>query len=235
MDYKTIEDEVFEFSADYFDDIATLAEENETFVQEHDLHIPKENYTILNKFLQKTLNNFKILDQTYCSNTLDKLSFDLEQICFKFDSVIKNSHNTKDIFDKKFLPTSPTLVNFAKATIDFAELPHKTTDEILYLKQMKKDYLKLKEVYFTIFEEIFNDDKKHYLTSLKYGINTKSYYFDKLLWKEADQSITIVKHFSIRKLEGKLNTKDYILFTTALMRPYTDEYRYLQKCLRIFK
>jgi len=235
MDYKIIEDEVFAFTADYFDEIADLAEENELFIQNNNLHAPKENYTVLHKFLQKTLNNFKILDPTFCSGTLNKLSIDLNQLSAKLENIIKKSKDVKNIFEKEFLPTSPSLVNFAKATIEFAQLPDKTPEEFLYLKQMKKDYIRIKEVYFNIFEEIFNDDKKHYLTGLKHGINTKAYYFNKLLWKEADKSITIVKHFSIRKLDGKLNTKEYILFTTALMRPYTDEYRYLQKCLRVFK
>ncbi len=235
MDYKTIEDEVYQFCAIYFDDIAGVAEDNANFIEDNNLRIPKENYSILNPFLQKTLKNFKILDQTFCTSTLSKLSHDLEYLSELYSGVVKKSQDTLKIFESKFIPSSPTLTNFAKAILDFAELPDKTSEEILYLKKMKIDYPKLKEIFYTIFEEVFTDDKKHHLLSLKSGINTKAYYFDKLLWKEADASLIIVKHFQIRKLDGKLNTKDYILFTTALMRPYTDEYRYLQKCLKVFK
>ena len=235
MDYKNIEDEVYQFCEEYFEDVAILSEENEIFIEDYGLYIPKENYTILVPFLQKTLKNFKILDPTFYSNTLDKLSKDLLQTTQTYAEIIKKSKNLKEIFESEFLQESPILTNFAKAIIEFAQLPDKTSDELSYLKKMKKDYMKLKEVFFNIFEEIFSDDKRHYLNTINNGINAKSYYFDKLLWKEADHSITIVKHFSIRKLDEKLNTKDYILFTTALMRPYTDEYRYLQNCLKVFK
>jgi len=235
MDYQIIEDEIYKFCESYFDDISEIAEDNAHFIEDNRLRIPKDNYAILNKFLQKTLNNFKILDQTYCTSTLDKLGKDLEQLDEVYRYVVKKSENTRKIFDTKFLPSSHTMTTFAKAILDFAELPEKTSEEIFYLKKMKKDYPQLKEVFYTIFEEVFTNDKKHHLLALKSGINTKTYYFDKILWKEADASITIVKHFSIRKLDGKLNTKDYILFTTAIMRPYTDEYRYLQKCLKVFK
>jgi len=235
MDYKIIEDEIYQFCEEFFYDISDISEENDDFIVNNKLRVPKENYAILNKFLQKTLKNFKILDQTYCTSTLDKLGRDLEQLCKVYDTVLKESINVRDIFESKFIATSPTLTNFAKAILNYVELPEKTADEILSIKKMKKDYPKLKEIFFNIFEEVFGDDKRHHLLSLRSGINTKSYYFDKLLWKEADASVTIVKHFSIRKLEGKLNTKDYIVFTTAIMRPYTDEYRYLQKCLKVFK
>ena len=235
MDYEIIENEVENFNVLFFEDVAGIAQENDSFIDDNSLPIPREDYTILNKFLQKTLGNFKILDPTYCSSTLDKLGTDLKQLSEVYDKLLKKTKDARSVFESKFLPHSTTLTNFAKAILDFAELPDKTSEETLYLKKLKTDYLKLKEVFFGIFEEVFADEKKRYLIALKSAMNTKSYYFDKLLWKEADASMTIVKHFSIRKLDGKLNTKDYILFTTAIMRPYTDEYRYLQNCLKVFK
>lgn len=235
MDYEIIENEVDGFSALFFEDIADAAEENDHFIDDNSLPVPREDYTILNKFLQKTLANFKILDPTYCSSTLNKLGTDLKQLSEIYDKLLKKTKDTKSIFESQFIPHSPTLTSFAKAILDLAELPNKTPEDALYLKKLKTDYIKLKEIFYEIFEEVFINDKKRYLLALKSGMNTKSYYFDKLLWKEADASMTIVKHFSIRKLDGKLNTKDYILFTTAIMRPYTDEYRYLQTCLKVFK
>lgn len=235
MDYKIIEDEVYLFCEDFFEDVAILSDDNEAFIEDNGLYIPKENYTILVDFLQKTFKNFKILDPTFYSITLDKLSNDLMQTTQIYNEVIQSAQNIKEIFESEFLRDSPTLTTLAKAILEFSQLEDKTEDELEYLKQIKKDYLKLKEIFFNIFEEIFSDDKKHYLNTIKSGINTKSYYFDKLLWQEANLSPAIVKHFSTRKLTKKLNTKDYILFTTTLMRPYTDEYKYLQNCLKVFK
>jgi len=243
MDYEIIEDEIFEFIDNFFDEFYTLAEDNENFIENNNLHIPKENYMLLNKFLQKTLSNFKNVDHTFCSSTLNKLSIDLNYLSVKLENLIKNSKDIKTIFEKQFVPIfekqfvpiSPTLVDFAKVIVEFTELPNKTIEEFAYFKQMKKNYLKLKEIYYDIFEEAFNNERKYNIMALKYGINTKAYYFDKLLWKEANSSKAIVRYFKIRKLNGKLNSKKYILFITALMLPYVDEYRYLQRCLRIFK
>jgi len=235
MDYKIIEDEIYNFCSDFFEEVSIITEDNVDFIEDNQLHIPKENYAVLNNFLQKTLNNFKILDPTFCSSTLDKLGRDLIYLNNIYNETNKKTANISKIFESKFIPQSSTLTNFAKSILEFSDLADKTSDEIFFLKKMKKDYLQLKEIFFTNFEEIFNDDKKYYMTSLKSSINIKCYYLDKLLWKEADESIAIVKHFSIRKLDEKLNSKDYILFTTALMRPYTEEYKYLQTCLRVFK
>ncbi len=235
MDYKIIEDEVYQFCEEYFEDIAILSGKNEAFTEDNGLYIPKENYTILVQFLQKNFKNFKILDPTFYSDTLDKLSKDLLQITQIHAEVLKRSQNIKEIFESNFLRESPTLTNFAKNIIDFTQLPDKTSDELSYFKQIQKDYIKLQEIFFNIFEEIFNDDKKHYLSTINNGINIKSYYFDKLLWQEVNLSLTITKHFSARKLTGKLNTQKYILFSSSIMRPYTQEYEYLQNCLKVFK
>ncbi|WP_294962172.1 hypothetical protein [Sulfurimonas sp.] len=92
-----------------------------------------------------------------------------------------------------------------------------------------------KEVYFSTFQEIFKDDLKYFLESLSLCLNSKTYYFDKLLWKEAESSLVIKKHLQALEINNKLNTRDYLLYTTDLMRPYTEEYEYLQSCLRIYK
>lgn len=235
MDYETIENEVDSFNVLFFEDVASIADENDHFIDDNGLPVPRDDYTILNKFLQKTLGNFKILDPSYCSPTLDKLGTDLKQLSEVYDKLQKNTSDIKKVFENQFIPHSTILTDFAKAILNLAETPNKTPDDTQYLKKLKTDYIKLQEVFYNVFEELFTEEKKRYLLAIKSGMNTKSFYFDKLLWKEADASLTIVKHFSIRKLDGKLNTKDYILFTTAIMRPYTDEYRYLQNCLKVFK
>jgi len=102
-------------------------------------------------------------------------------------------------------------------------------------RKLSKILQELKSVYYTAFEEIFNDDKKYFISSLMKALNSKTYYFDKLLWREASKSNVITKHFQLLKIKNRLNTKDYLLYTTGLMRPYTKEYQYLQSCLRIYK
>ena len=98
MDYETIEEEVNNFNTLFFDDVADLAKENDDFIDGNALPVPREDYTILDKFLQKTLGNFKVLDIAYCSSTLNKIATDLRYLSEVYDKFQKKSKDTKNIF-----------------------------------------------------------------------------------------------------------------------------------------
>jgi len=61
------------------------------------------------------------------------------------------------------------------------------------------------------------------------------FYFDRLIWKSASESESIVRHMKIRKMKGEFSSKGYLKFIMSMMRPYTDEYKYLEKCLKVYK
>jgi hypothetical protein len=96
---------------------------------------------------------------------------------------------------------------------------------------LKEDFKRLDSIYFDVFEEIFYDIfyrvKKHLLNIL----NSKALYFEVIMWDEAKDSQAIINHYNFLGIK-KLNTKSYILHTTKLMRPYTNEYRMLKRILR---
>jgi hypothetical protein len=197
--------------------------------------MPKENYTIVGEFLQSTLKNFRILDSTFMSSTLKKLDVDIKYLQNLYNETVENSKNIKNIFDLKFITSSPSFSRFSKEFLKVQSIKNPTDKQRIEKKKLSSMFVELKEAYYSTFEEIFKDDKKYFLESLMLSLNSKTYYFDKLLWREAESSIVITKHFQVLKIKNKLNTRDYLLYTTGLMRPYTKEYQYLQSCLRIYK
>jgi len=235
MNYETIEDEIYNFSAIFFEEIAFYTEINLDFIQNNQLHMPKRNYTSLIAFLSKTLNTFKNLDKQFLNSTLNKLQTDLKQLDILYTQTKEDSSDMLGLFNSKFINYSPTLSNYAKIIIDTNKINNKNSEEFTQLKRLKQNFLNLKKIYFKIFQEIFYEERKDLLQILKQSINTKSYYLDKILWLNAKKSFPIVKHLKTRKMNENLNSKEYITFICSTMRPYTDEYRYLQSCLKVYR
>lgn len=235
MNLTIIEEEVYKFNREFFSEISYTTEECLDFIEQNYLHTPKENYTIVGEFLSNTLRNFRILDSTFMSQTLKKINSDVKYLKTLYDATIEDSRNIKDIFESEFITSSASFSNFAKEIIKVQNIRNPTDEDRKEKKRVSALLLELKEVYYKTFQEIFKDDKKYFLESLMLCLNSKIYYLDKLLWSEASASMVITKHFQVLKIKNKLNTRDYLFYTTGLMRPYTKEYRYLQSCLRIYK
>jgi hypothetical protein len=235
MDLTIIEEEVFKFNREFFSEISSASEEYLNFIEQNHLHIPKENYTIVGQFLQNTLRNFRILDSTFMSQTLKKINSDVKHLNTLYNETLEDSADIKAIFESEFLTYSTSFANVGKEIIKAQNIRNPSNEDKKEKKRLSALLLELKEIYYNTFEEIFKEDKKYFLESLMICLNSMTYYLDKLLWKEASASIVITKHFQVLKIKNKLNTKDYLLHTTDLMRPYTKEYRYLQSCLRIYK
>jgi hypothetical protein len=235
MDLTIIEDEVYKFNREFFSEVSDTTEECLNFIEQNRLHIPKENYTIVGEFLHNTLKNFRILDSTFMSSTLKKINSDIKYLQILYDETVEDSQNIKNIFELEFITSSPSFSHFAREVLKAQSIRNPNDEQRKEKKKLSAMLVELKNIYFTTFEEIFKDDKKYFLESIMISLNSKTYYLDKLLWKEAASSIVITKHFQVLKIKNKLNTRDYLLYTTGLMRPYTKEYQYLQSCLRIYK
>jgi len=235
MDTNVIEDEIYSFNALFFQEIEGIVNENLDFIEINKLNVPKENYTIVTDFLLKTLKKFRVLDSKSMSDTLKKLAYDIELLQSKNILLEEYIKNIKDIFKNKFLITSPLLSSLAKNLVRLKRLEDKTDEDEQEIDYISSDFAQLKKIYYELFYEIFLEDIDTFREGLLTSLNSKAFYFDKILWIEAAKSIVITKHFQVLKLSNKLNTKDYLLYTTELMRPYTKEYKYLQSCLRIYK
>ncbi len=235
MDLTIIEEEVYTFNRDFFAEISEVTERCLNFNEQNHLYIPKENYTIVGNFLHTTLKSFRILDSTFMSSTLKKLDEDVKYLQTLRDKTMEETNNIKDIFELEFIASSESFSRFAKEVLKAHDIRNPNDEQRKERKRLSTMLIELRDIYYSAFEEIFQGDKKYYLESLMLSLNSKTYYFDKLLWSEAESSIVITKHFQVLQIKNKLNTKDYLLYTTDLMRPYTKEYQYLQSCLRIYK
>ena len=208
-----------------------IIEESTNFSLRNNLHIPKENYLLLMNFLNITLNDFTLIDRDFMSNTLKKIHTDIvtTQTIHKTLSLYKNS--VKDLFHTKFTSHSKILNSLEKELEYIRSRAAKTTLVTKYTSDLEN----FKKFYLYIFSQYINKQINILLKKILVILNTKIYYLDKLLWIEANNSIAISHYFKTLKKSNKLNTKDYILYTTAPMMPSTNKYKYLQSCLRIYK
>ena len=235
MDISIIEDEVSYFCADFFQDAVDEVEEGINFIEDNELEVPKENYTILPEFLNTILQRFRVLDSNFVSPLLDKVSSDMRTIQKILVPLRKHSANIPELFNTEFIDASEVLSDL-KSDLNNQRIRAKGNIELKNrLLESEERYEKLKKIYFEVFNEMFYEDREYYIGSLLYILNSKAFYCDKLIWQEANESNFIKKHFQVQKIATVLNSKNYLLHATSLMRPYTSEYEYYQSCIRIYK
>jgi len=213
MDITIAEDEVYNFCLEYFEEEALIAELCLAFMDNYELFVPKENYTVMPKFLDTIIKKFRVLDSNFISPTLEKMNKDMQILDNTLNNLKNKTVSIREVFNKDFLEYSAVLSSSTEFT----------------------NYKELKKVYFCIFSAIFYKDKKYYLSIIKEILNSRAFYCDRLLWREAKASNFIKKHFQVNKISEVLNSKNYLLHATSLMRPYTAEYDYYQSCIRIYK
>ena len=138
--------------------------------------------------------------------------------------------------------------------------PPKNAEELTYMKQLKgrnvdaidglakaKDKLviiskQLKEMEEAMSSEFFKQYQE-YVDNLREGfneiINTKSYYFDKLLWQRASQSASIRKFFQQARIEGEFSTKTFIQYYLRNIdvekSSTSDWHNYLHEVLKVLE
>lgn len=235
MDMQNIEDEIDQFSVKYFQGYNTYLDDQFDFIQNNHLLQPKENYTIAIELLNKIAKHFQVLDIKFYSKTLKKLLDDIKNTQSVFDTFKQTSKLQKEIFTKEFIPSSPTLSKIAKTILELQNRKELDDEERLWLEDLKLGFKELKKVYFEVFSEVFHDELHYIHTSFMSILNTKSFYLDRLIWREARYSDIITKQYKVLIQAKKFNTKEYIVYTSGMMHPYSKEYLYLQSCLRIYK
>ena len=235
MDYNTIEDEVYSFLDDYFSNELDVVDENLDLIENNKLITPKIDYTFIYEYLVDTLNRFEILDSGFSTPTIKKLKSDIKYLIDAHEKFEKKATNPKEIFKSKFSQNSLILKKYARHIFSYQNNLDKSPTTLNEIKRLKDNLSKLKKIYYEVFNDVYFENKNNLSANLKLSINTKIFYFDRLIWKYAKKSKIIVKHLEIRKMEGEFSSKVYLSFIMSMMRPYTDEYRYLQKCLKVYK
>jgi hypothetical protein len=235
MNYETIEDEVYDFVDDFFNDELYLLDENFEFIDANHLYTPNTDYTNLYNFLCDLLAKFQVIDSDFKPTTVIKLNKDVKYLKDTYKKFLIKTKSTKDTFKNHFLANSNVINDFTAIILELNDKADKSEQKFVEIKHMKQNLIKLKDRYNEVFEDIFYENVKNINENFKILINTKIFYLDRFVWNNASKSKTIVNHMKIRKIDDEFNAQSYLKLVMSIMRPYSDEYKYLQQCLEVYK
>lgn len=226
--------EIDTFMISFFKDIVLPTEQGLEFIQKNKLTKPKENYLTIIGFLKKTINYFEHLDCNFSKSASKKISVDID-ILYKLYNYETNKHYDINIaFNNNFLRSSKIIAVIWDEIIKLEFKINLSPQGKERLSQLSKEYNELKEIYLKYFNDIFEKNKNTFLKSLLEVINSKLYYLDRMLWLEAPRYTVISRFLIPLKLTKSLNSEKYLQYKLTI-EPYSQNYKYLQKCLRIYK
>ena len=236
MDINNIEDEIYEFSTLYFKDVHETVEDGIEFISSNDLFQPKINHVITIEYLFTVINHFKNLDYSIMCDTLKKLHTDVEVLHKLYTKKQEFLLDIDDLFKKKFVKKSKIMTTLASEIIKYQKAKNLSYDEESVYKRLIQDYKELKAIYYFHFQNILTDEKRFYLGSMLSILNTKTYYLDELLWLRVPDSDIIMRSLKELKIEdNKINSKIYLKHRLQVIIPYSADYQYLKKCLKVYK
>ena len=235
MDIQTIKDEILTFNNNYFYNIVSITSDYSNFIDKNNLYYPKEDYTILFYYLNSLLNHFKNIDPSIETTLLAKVHRDVEYINRIYLELKEKTADIENIFSKHFTHKSKVLNTLEKEINQYNNIKNISYENKKILKNYVTHYESLKAIYFTNFKEIFIDNRKYFLSLLLHILNSKIYYLDKLLWIQVSMSNLIMRNFKGLHKKNIINSQLYLKYKLTVILPYSKDYEYLQKCLRIFK
>ena len=136
---------------------------------------------------------------------------DLNQKISKYESILKSSENEL----KKY----PTVPKDKEELAKYKALKKQNVDAIYYIgkyeEELENAKVQLKHLekeeekkFFPMFDKL----KEEILKELKRILNTKLYYFDKLIWYNASKSPKVVKFFRDSSINGDINSKTFLKY-----------------------
>jgi len=235
MTTKMIEDEIAQFNDRFFDEYFELVDTNIDFIEAHKLYQPKQNYFLTYDFLMTTIKHFTNLDFRFINGTFEKLNRDVIIIHKQYLKLLENEKNISKIFKEYFLKNSPLFQEMFDGLMELQKSVALSEYEQETKEILNEHYREMKAVYYEYFTADILLINKDFIATLKSILNTKIYYLDKLLWIHAKES-EIINHFlRTLKLGENPSSKKYINYRLEVTLPYSDNYKYLQKCARIYK
>lgn len=234
MDMDTINDDIFAFSDKFFAESFEIIDNNFNFMDKHEFIEPKENYFSILKYLHTTMHHFDNLDHEFASSTLHKLTRDTENIEKLYLKRKKQLETIQELFDTRFIKKVPMFMDMVNEIRSIKENPSADDYDKKNISIIKKQYVQIKQIYFENFKEDFVEQTNEILSSLKVILNSKAYYLDNLLWIDANQSEHITRVLKAVHHTEKINSKKYLSHRLEVDLPYTDDYKYLQQCLKVY-
>jgi hypothetical protein len=235
MNVDMIKNDIGAYLDKYFGATYDIIDENLEFMEEYEFIEPKEDYFSSIAFLNATMNRFTNLDHAFSSETLRKLFRDIKNLQTLHQESFRYLEKTNESFDPRFLNKSPLFIEMRDEIAEFDEYLPLDKEDKETLALIKEQYSYMRKIYYENFKNEFVKQVNGILDLLKSVLNSKAYYFDRLLWLEASKSATIGRSLKAMDKTSEINSKTYIAHRLKVDLPYTDEYKYLQKCLRIHK
>ncbi|NPA10845.1 MAG: hypothetical protein GXO62_01215 [Epsilonproteobacteria bacterium] len=135
----------------------------------------------------------------------------LEKNISKYETIQKSAENELSKF-----PQVPKKEEDLKV---YKSLKKKQVDAIYYVGKYKEDLEKAKEALNELekkeeqkFFSKFDEFKNMITEELRKIINTKLYYFDKLIWYNASKSAKVNKFFKNSNIKGDINSKTFLKY-----------------------
>ena len=243
MDIDTIIEDIAQHSDSLFKETLDLIDDNFNFIDENGLIEPKKDYLILTDFLNKTINHFSNLDYAFLDDPLRKLHRDVNNLEKLLKEQENNLNKVEDLFNARIFPKFSLFKQMQKNLIDLKNSDILTSgdEEMIHIakehfKDMQNQYIEMKKIYLEVFIEEYTRQTKDIIKSLEIILNTKIYYLDKFLWINTIKSSAILRAINTLENEHKTYTsKEYLELRISVALPYTQDYKYLQKCLRIYR
>jgi len=235
MNIDTIIDEIAEINDAYFNEILEVIDDIFNFMDDNSLIEPKKNYLILFNFLNTTVNHFKNLDYEFASETLNKLHKNINILHKIYQTQISHQNTLNEIFQNNVFTKIPIFKEMKKEILDIENNGLMDNYDIETISIIKNQYQELKKIYFEYFKDDYMEQNNYIIGSLKTILNSKLYYLDQLLWIEVNKSTTIIRSLKAIKIKNNISSKSYIKYRLSVALPYTSDYEYLKKCLRIYK
>jgi len=194
-------------------------------------------YTFYKDFYKKTQYTEVVFYQEYLENldNYKSLKDEYEQL----KKSMEEYNNTIITCEEKLKIISqndPSYKKIKKMYVDAIYEMSKNKDRLYEIKKQLDEIEKREELHF--FPK-FNKLKEMNILKLEKILNSKLYYFDKLLWYNASQSDAVVNFFIKSDIEGDFSTKTFIKYhlkNIDVSKTYNSEWlMYLKKILRIIE
>lgn len=195
------------FNDEYFSDDYEILKFNINFLESNGFaYQTKVDYMKLNRFIAAAYNTIESNDIQVIDSLIAKFYKDIIFLNSFYKNYLEKSKDINSVFKHSFLKSLGGIEGLYALLNKEKKYPKKPNEEEWSAFQ---EYVK--ETFIREFKKEW-DEYDQYMRSI---INTKTYYFDKLLWNEAKKSTAIVDFFKKSKrtegeLSEELSTKIFI-------------------------
>jgi hypothetical protein len=164
-----------------------------------------------------------------------KLDRDMKFLYHSLTLLEKKTESFEDVFLKRMISKS-TIFNLVQTQIlDLKNLNNISNEQRILLKKYQNTLKQIYKIYYKVFYSIFFKQNALYQLELKKVLNTKIYYFDKLIWNDIEKSDSFRQRLRTLNHQKDLGSKAYISHKLEIVLPHCVEYKYLENCLKVFK